>query len=101
MAEYINSFTADLTSIHTIHLGLKLEMSTKLSSETRYNLLILISATNMTIATAVRGVKSRPLQTGLLSFGVLSWLLTPEIYFGLVKHRPAPRKVNYHFIERD
>jgi hypothetical protein len=49
--------------------------------------LVGLSILNIAIGLTVRGVKSRPLQTGLVSFAGFGFVLYPEMYFGLLRKK--------------
>ncbi|CAD8062834.1 unnamed protein product [Paramecium sonneborni] len=90
----LNEFGEDLTRF-------KATILTNLEPEQRFNVLVGLSVINLAIGAAVKGIKSRPLQTGFISFFGFGLIIYPELYFGLIKQKKVQHKITHHFIKRD
>ncbi|CAD8152845.1 unnamed protein product [Paramecium octaurelia] len=90
----LNEFGEELTRLKT-------DIVTNLQPESRFNLLVGLSVANLAIGVAVKGIKSRPIQTGFISFFGFGLIIYPELYFGLIRQKKVQQQITHHFIKRD
>ncbi|CAD8066798.1 unnamed protein product [Paramecium sonneborni] len=92
--EPLNEFAEELTRLKT-------NIHQKYEPEQRFNFLVGLSVVNLAIGAAFKGIKSRPLQTGIISFFGSCLIIYPELYFGLLKFKKQQHIIPHHFIKRD